>query len=96
MNGEMVFSRERLAEILEKEFLIPSEDWEDADWKRAYEALKIYESIEDFLRETHWREDNPECDSEEYLVKYRICRWIDNKFVYFSRLLWEKEHVHWG
>lgn len=56
---------------------------------RAANALIPYESVEAFLLDTGWDRDNPECSSEEYLVGHRICRWIDGKFVYFSRLLWE-------
>lgn len=54
---------------------------------RAANALIPYESVEAFLLDTGWDRDNPECSSEEYLVRHRICRWIDGKFVYLSRLL---------
>lgn len=57
---------------------------------RATIALIPYESVEAFLLDTGWDRDNPGCSSEEYLVGHRICRWIDGKFVYFSRLLWEE------
>lgn len=50
-----------------------------------------YKSVDTFLLDTEWDKDNPECSSEEYLVENRICRWIDGKFGYFSRLLRERD-----
>lgn len=79
----------RLKEILEQEFGIYKESWEPEDLERAKKALFVYEDRQEFFSDTQWDKNNPECDSEEYLIEERICRRIDGRFAYFSRLLWE-------
>lgn len=83
------FDKKALWELLKAEFLIPEELLEARGFERAEASLEIYESVEDFLNRTGWRRNNPECSSEEYLIKMRICRWVDGKFLYFSRIVWE-------
>lgn len=76
--------------ILREEFLEEVDDWQFGEMERAALALSWYDSLEHFLRETGWERDNPEYASASYLTEQRICRWIDGKFVYFSRLVWEE------
>ncbi len=85
-------SDERLKEILECEFGISLETGDEMAVARARSAVACYESVPDFLEQTGWRRDNPELSEEHYLTENRICRWINGRFMYFSRLLWEEEH----
>ena len=75
--------------VLEQEFNLRKRVWTAEDLKRARSALFTFPDVEAFLSETGWGRDNPEYSSEEYLTAKRICRWIDGRFIYFSRLLWE-------
>lgn len=91
MNGDRRrFTLERMQEILKMEFLIPEDMLDEVGIEQAAAALEIYGSIEEFLEKTGWGRDNPECSSEEYLTENRICRWVNGKLFYFSRLVWEK------
>ena len=94
MQGLMIYEnpviRLGFTAVMKKEFDIDI-DYTDRDAVlRAAHALIPYESVDAFLLDTECDNDNPECSSEAYLIEKRICRWIDGKFVYFSRLLWEK------
>ena len=90
MNGNVKdYGNEELIALLEREFMIKETAW-DYDrlaWARA--SIQEYESVEDFWQQTGWQRDNPESCTEEYLTGNRICRWVDGKLVYFSRLIWE-------
>lgn len=91
------FDRKALQVLLKTEFLISEDMLEARGLERAEASLESYESLEDFLNRTGWRRDNPKCSSEGYLIKMRICRWVDGKFLYFSRIVWEDgdmEGVH--
>ena len=94
MQGRMIFESPIIclgfANIMKAEFDVDIDYTDRAAVLRAAQALVPYEGVEGFLMFTGWDKDNPECCSEEYLVENRICRWLDGKFVYFSRLLWEK------
>ena len=90
MNGDRRrFTPERMKEILKTEFRIPKDMLDKAGIEQAAAALEVYGSIEEFLEKTGWGRDNPEFSSEEYLTGNRICRWVDGKLLYFSRLVWE-------
>ena len=89
MIGKKALKGQNLKKRLEQEFLLSTENWSGEDYRRAAAALTAFDSVEAFLENTGWGLDNPECIGEEYLTENRICRWIDGKFVYFSRLLWE-------
>ena len=52
-------------------------------------ALKYMENIEEFLEKSGWRRDNPELCSECYLFENHICRKIQGKIWYFSRIQYE-------
>ena len=90
MNGNgKDYGNEELIALLRREFMIKETAW-DCDrlaWARA--SIQVYDSVEDFWQQTGWKRDNPECCTEEYLTGNRICRWVDGKLVYFSRLVWE-------
>lgn len=89
-NGIKEKSSSVLYQILCKEFGIVLTHWNDEDVLKAKNALEVYKNAEDFLRQTGWGNDNPECSMEAYLTENRICRWIDGRFMYFSRLIWEE------
>ena len=90
MNGNRKdYGNEELIALLEREFMVKEMAW-DSDrlaWVRA--SIQVYDSVEDFWQQTGWKRDNPESCTEEYLTGNRICRWVDGKLVYFSRLIWE-------
>ena len=90
MNGNRKdYGNEELIVLLEREFMIKEPDWnrDRLTWARA--SIQVYDSVEDFWRQTGWKRDNPEFCTEEYLTDNRICRWVDGKLVYFSKLIWE-------
>ena len=94
MQGLMIYEtpmiRLGFATILKTEFGVDIDYTDRNAVLRAANALIPYESVETFLLDTEWDKDNPECSSERYLVEHRICRWIDGRFVYFSKLLWDE------
>ena len=54
-------------------------------------CIEIYDSVEEFLDRSGWKKDNPELCAEAYLLDNRICRNIQGKVWYFSRLRYEKK-----
>lgn len=88
-NREWGISDRQFVEILWREFDVRVNPNCMEELERARRSLIIYENREEFLKQTRWRQDNPELTEERYLTENRICRWIDEKFMYFSRLLWE-------
>ena len=90
MNGRnRLWEDEKLICGLEQEFDLKKRVWTAEELKKARNALFAFPDVKAFLSETGWSRDNPECSSEEYLTTERICRWIDGRFIYFSKLLWE-------
>ena len=90
MNGRnRLWEDEKLICVLEQEFDLKKRVWTAEELKKARNALFAFPDVKAFLSETVWSRDNPECSSEEYLTTERICRWIDGRFIYFSKLLWE-------
>lgn len=88
MNGDgLEITQVRIKEILRTEFLVPEDILKQRSAEDVARALKSYESIEEFLEKTGWVRDNPECSTEEYLIKNRICRWVDGKIMYCSRII---------
>ena len=55
----------------------------------AESCIEVYENIEEFLEKSGWRRDNPELCSECYLFENHICRKIQGKIWYFSRIQYE-------
>lgn len=45
---------------------------------------------EEFYEKTNWDRDNPEQSSFQYLEENKICRRIQGKIWYFSRIRWEE------
>lgn len=92
MQGLMIYEnpviRLGFTTVMKKEFDIDIDYTDRNAVLRVANALIPYESVDAFLLDTEWGKDNPECSDEAYLVENRICRWIEGKFVYFSRLLW--------
>ena len=92
MNGRNEnWDEKRYQQILEQEFGISIPFWDQEQTIRAKRALFVYGDLKEFLEQSGWARDNPQEVSEEYLTKMRICRWVDGKLVYFSRLIWEGE-----
>lgn len=91
MNGDRLgLSWVKIKEILKTEFHVPEDILELRSMEQTAAALERYGSMKEFLEETGWGRDNPECSSEEYLTGNRICRWVDGNVLYFSRLVWDK------
>ena len=72
--------------LLMREFGISIHETEIQKLMLAAECIEIYVSMEDFLERSGWRRDNPELCEESYLVENRICRYIQGKVWYFSRI----------
>lgn len=90
MSGETpVLSWDELKEILEKEFHVQESEWNLENKNRARNAIEWYENADDFFNRTGWKKSNPECSTEGYLIRHRICRWVNGKFMYFSWLRWD-------
>lgn len=60
----------------------------------AESCIEVYENIEEFLEKSGWRRDNPELCSECYLFENHICRKIQGKIWYFSRIQYENAAGH--
>ena len=54
-------------------------------------CIAIYDSMEEFLEKSGWKRDNPELDEKSYLLDNHICRYIQGKVWYFSRLRYENQ-----
>ncbi|WP_314723559.1 hypothetical protein [Enterocloster bolteae] len=93
MQGLMIYEspviRLGFSTVMKREFDVDIDYTDREAVLLAVQALESYNSVEEFFVFTGWDKDNPECCSEEYLVENRICRWLDGKFVYFSRLKWK-------
>lgn len=76
--------------LLRREFgiYIKEEDLESAEL--AKRCIFVYDSPEEFYQSTSWARDNPESSDFTYLLEHKICRIIDDKVWYFSRLLYEE------
>lgn len=91
MNGKLNFEKSELKSLLEQEFFIQTDTFEEAEYRKIRKALFAYESVDEFFKDTGWGKDNPELQSEDYLTGNRVCRWWNGQFIYFSRILWEGE-----
>ena len=56
----------------------------------AKQCVEIYDTPEEFYEKTKWDKDNPEQSSFQYLEENKICRKIQEKIWYFSRIRWEE------
>lgn len=90
-NGKADFENIELKRLLKQEFLIDTDDFGEAEYAEARKALFTYRTEEAFYEDTGWARDNPEFRAVDYLIKNRICRWWNGQFIYFSRILWERE-----
>ena len=54
-------------------------------------CIEIYDSMEEFLEKSGWKRDNPELGEKSYLLDNHICRYIQGKVWYFSRLRYENQ-----
>jgi len=78
-----------LAALLENEFEIRIQADDRTRMEAAFHSLQIFDTWQDFYKETGWERDNPEESSVGYLTGQRICRGIGGRVWYFSRLEWE-------
>lgn len=88
---EWGISDQQVVEILQREFAVEVDYNCPEELERARMALVLCKDREDFLEKAGWQQDNPELTEESYLTENRICRWVEGKFVFFSRLLWESD-----
>ena len=61
----------------------------DSDAKSVFSDPEMINTAEEFLEKSGWRRDNPELCSECYLFENHICRKIQGKIWYFSRIQYE-------
>jgi len=83
--------RQGFLELLEQEFgvYIREDDMERIEL--AKQCIEIYANPEDFFQSTGWAKDNPEFSDFQYLLENRICRQIEGKIWYFSRIQFEEQ-----
>lgn len=93
MSGSLTFENMELKLLLEREFLIYTGSFEEAEYAKARRAIFVYENADEFFEATGWERNNPELRTEDYLTENRVCRWWNGRFIYFSRILWED---NWG
>ena len=93
MNDSLTFEKKELKFLLEREFFIHIDSFEDEDYAKARRAIFVYENADEFYEATGWERNNPELRTEDYLTENRVCRWWNGRFIYFSRILWED---NWG
>lgn len=93
MSGSLTFENMELKLLLEREFLIYTGSFEEAEYGKARRAIFVYENADEFFEATGWERNNPELRTEDYLTENRVCRWWNGRFIYFSRILWED---NWG
>ena len=91
MSGSLTFENMELKLLLEREFLIYTGSFKEAEYAKARRAIFVYENVDEFYEATGWERDNPELRTEDYLTRNRICRWWNGRFIYFSRILWEDD-----
>lgn len=77
-------------ELLRKEFAIHIKETEVDKATLAKQCVEIYSTPEEFYEKTNWDKDNPEQSSFQYLEENKICRRIQGKIWYFSRIRWEE------
>lgn len=75
--------------LLAKEFGLYLKEQEVEKILLAESCIGVYEDVEEFLEKSGWRRDNPELCSECYLFENHICRKIQGKIWYFSRIQYE-------
>ena len=75
--------------LLAKEFGLYLKEQEVEKILLAESCIEVYEDVEEFLEKSGWRRDNPELCSECYLFENHICRKIQGKIWYFSRIQYE-------
>lgn len=76
--------------LLLKEFDIHIKEAEEEKIALAKQCVEIYDTPEEFYEKTNWDKDNPEQSSFQYLEENKICRKIQGKIWYFSRIRWEE------
>ena len=79
--------------LLMREFDIHINETDVGRLIAAVGCIEIYDSIEEFLNKSGWKKDNPELCTQEYLLKNRICRYIQGKVWYFSRIRFESMNI---
>ena len=83
-------TRHTFRELLLQEFGIAIGEKESDKIELAESCIEIYNSMEAFYEKTGWDKDNPEQSSPEYLKQNHICRNIQGRIWYFSRIRWEE------
>ena len=76
--------------LLLREFGIYVRETEVEKADLAKQCVEIYDTPEEFYEKTNWDKDNPEQRSFQYLEENQICRRIQGKIWYFSRIRWEE------
>ena len=88
MNDSLTFEKKELKFLLEREFFIHIDSFEDEDYAKARRAIFVYENADEFFEATGWERNNPELRTEDYLTENRVCRWWNGRFIYFSRIFY--------
>ena len=65
MNDSLTFEKKELKFLLEREFFIHIDSFEDEDYAKARRAIFVYENADEFFEATGWERNNPELLTEE-------------------------------
>lgn len=90
MDLENALVRYEFQEMLKQEFAIHIGEQEHDKLELAKRCIKVYKNIEEFYQKTGWANDNPDEADISYLTENRICRLIDGKLWYFSKICYEE------
>lgn len=72
--------------LLEREFDLYVHEDDIEKLELAKTCIEIYETEQEFFDKTGWKRDNPEISEFQYLQNERICRMVNGKVWYFSRI----------
>lgn len=90
MNIENNLLKYSFIRLLDLEFGIQVKETDIEKLELANACVEIYPSLEEFYNKTNWDKDNPEHCNLTYLQENKICRQIQGKIWYFSRIRWEE------
>ena len=77
--------------LLMREFDIHINETDVSRLIKAAGCIEIYDSLEEFLEKSSWKKDNPELCEKKNSLDNHICRYIQGKVWYFSRLRYENQ-----
>ena len=72
MNDSLTFEKKELKFLLEREFFINIDSFEDEDYAKARRAIFVYEYLDEFFGAKGWERKNAELRTVVYLTENRV------------------------